>query len=197
MRSAIASASCWLAGRISTMKIYLSSRVTCGNKSCRSRTAGSAWCHGGRAAMVSRSPFAEVQRLHRLALATMLLTPDRLAIRGQFTQRIFEAVLAGCVPLAPADLRAAGQVVPPELIIASHDRYPPRPCSESRSLAAGAAARPPSAIALQTQSAPRSRIWTLSTTTTSGTRWRQTSLLRSSPPTTCTCRLVAWTSTRQ
>ncbi len=69
-----------------------------------------------RIQFIGRVPFAEVQRLHRRALATMLLTPDRLAIRGQFTQRIFEAVLAGCVPLAPADLRAVEQVVPPELI---------------------------------------------------------------------------------
>lgn len=68
-----------------------------------------------------RVPFAEVERLHRRAIATMLLTPDRLAIRGQFTQRIFEAVLAGCVPVAPAYLRAVDQVVPPELIARDAD----------------------------------------------------------------------------
>jgi hypothetical protein len=66
---------------------------------------------------IGRVPFAEVERLHRRALATMLLAPDRLAARGQFTQRIFEAVLAGCVPIAPAYLRAADRVVPPELIV--------------------------------------------------------------------------------
>src|SRR5262249_23147711 len=44
---------------------------------------------------------------------------DRLALRGQFTQRIFEATLAGCLPIAPASLRSVDQVVPPELI--AHD----------------------------------------------------------------------------
>ncbi|MBV9448243.1 MAG: hypothetical protein JO345_20350 [Streptosporangiaceae bacterium] len=63
-----------------------------------------------------RVPFAEVEQLHRRALATMLLAPDRLAVRGQFTQRIFEAALAGCVPITSAYLRAVEQVVPPELI---------------------------------------------------------------------------------
>lgn len=74
------------------------------------------WIH-----FTGRVPFAEVERLHRRALATMLLTPDRLATRGQFTQRIFEAALAGCVPLAPADLRAVDQVVPHELIARDAD----------------------------------------------------------------------------
>lgn len=69
-----------------------------------------------------RVPFTEVEGLHRRALATMLLAPDRLAIRGQFTQRIFEAALAGCVPLAPAYLRAVDQVVPPELIARDADQ---------------------------------------------------------------------------
>ncbi len=69
-----------------------------------------------------RVPFGEVERLHRRSLATLLLTPDRLAVRGQFTQRIFEAVLAGCVPLAPASLRSARRVLPPELIIEDADQ---------------------------------------------------------------------------
>jgi hypothetical protein len=64
-----------------------------------------------------RAPFGEVERLHRRSLATMLLVPDRLAVRGQFTQRIFESVLAGCVPIAPGYLRAVDEVVPPELIV--------------------------------------------------------------------------------
>jgi hypothetical protein len=35
------------------------------------------------------------------------------------TQRIFEAVLAGCLPLAPADIRFAGRFVPKELVVRS------------------------------------------------------------------------------
>lgn len=71
---------------------------------------------------IGRVPFTKVEGLHRRALATMLLTPDRLAIRGQFTQRIFEAVLAGCVPITPAYLRAVERVVPPELIARDADQ---------------------------------------------------------------------------
>jgi hypothetical protein len=69
-----------------------------------------------------RVPFEEVERLHRRSLATLLLAPDRLAVRGQFTQRIFEAVLAGCVPLAPAALRSVRRVVPPKLIVEDADQ---------------------------------------------------------------------------
>jgi len=34
------------------------------------------------------------------------------------TQRIFEAVLEGCLPLTPASIRNAGQFVPAELVVA-------------------------------------------------------------------------------
>jgi len=65
-----------------------------------------------------RIPFTDVQPLYRRAVATMLLAPDRLAACGQFTQRLPEAVLAGCLPIAPAYLRSADRVVPEELIVA-------------------------------------------------------------------------------
>jgi hypothetical protein len=84
-------------------------------------TATSRWPHVN---FTGRVPYPDVERLHRRALATMLLAPDRLAARGQFTQRIFEAVLAGCLPIAPCYLRAAHRVVPRELIAedAAHAR---------------------------------------------------------------------------
>ncbi|MGW3774431.1 hypothetical protein [Actinomadura verrucosospora] len=63
-----------------------------------------------------RIPFPDVQPLYRRSVATMLLAPDRLAACGQFTQRLPEAVLAGCLPLAPAYLRSADRVVPEQLI---------------------------------------------------------------------------------
>ncbi|MEV7020885.1 hypothetical protein [Kitasatospora sp. NPDC093558] len=64
-----------------------------------------------------RIPFDEVTPLYRSTLATVLLAPDRYARSGQFTQRLFEAVLAGCLPLAPRTLRGAEAVVPRELIV--------------------------------------------------------------------------------
>ncbi|MGW9196983.1 hypothetical protein [Micromonospora chersina] len=51
------------------------------------------------------------------ALATVLLVPARYAEAGQMTQRIFEAVLAGCVPLLPRDVRGADALVPSSLIV--------------------------------------------------------------------------------
>jgi len=64
-----------------------------------------------------RLPFTEVRRLHARALATVLLLPHRYAATGQFTQRTFEAVLAGCLPLTPVTIRSAPAVVPPELLV--------------------------------------------------------------------------------
>lgn len=66
-----------------------------------------------------RIPFTEVQPLYRRSLTTILLAPDRLARRGQFTQRIFEAVLGGCLPITPDYLRSVKRVVPAELIVSN------------------------------------------------------------------------------
>ncbi|WP_158702012.1 hypothetical protein [Kitasatospora sp. MMS16-BH015] len=64
-----------------------------------------------------RKPFPEIARLHGRALATVLLLPDRYAAVGQLTQRLFEAVLAGCLPLAPDTIRDVHRFVPPQLIV--------------------------------------------------------------------------------
>jgi hypothetical protein len=80
------------------------------------------WPHTERWPQVSftgRIPFAEVRSLHERALATVLLAPDRYAVTGQFTQRTFEAVLAGCLPIIPATTRAAATIAPAELLV--HD----------------------------------------------------------------------------
>ncbi|MFD7415099.1 glycosyltransferase family protein [Kitasatospora purpeofusca] len=66
-----------------------------------------------------RIPFDEVAPLYAASVATVLLAPERYARSGQFTQRIFESVLAGCLPLAPATLRGAEAVVPRELVVTS------------------------------------------------------------------------------
>jgi hypothetical protein len=62
-----------------------------------------------------RCSFPEVQELYETALATVLLLPDRYARAGQMTQRMFEAVLAGCLPLTPAALPFASAFTPPTL----------------------------------------------------------------------------------
>ncbi|MDR7303874.1 glycosyltransferase family protein [Haloactinomyces albus] len=68
-----------------------------------------------------RVPFAEVEELYRDAVATVLLLPDRYAASGQMTQRLFEAVLAGCLPLAPTTIRGIEHYVPARLHISSGD----------------------------------------------------------------------------
>ena len=53
--------------------------------------------------------------LYESSLATILLLPERYARAGQMTQRIFEAVLAGCLPLTPAALPFAAEFTPKAL----------------------------------------------------------------------------------
>jgi hypothetical protein len=62
-----------------------------------------------------RVPFDAVDSLYRQAVTTVLLLPDRYARVGQMTQRLFEAVLAGCLPLTPSTIRDASAFTPPEL----------------------------------------------------------------------------------
>jgi hypothetical protein len=82
------------------------------------------WPHTERWAHVTftgRVPFTAVEPLHRRALATVLLLPDRYARIGQVTQRLFEAVLAGCLPLTPATLRSAHRFAPAPLRVLDGD----------------------------------------------------------------------------
>ncbi|NYI05547.1 glycosyltransferase family protein [Allostreptomyces psammosilenae] len=64
---------------------------------------------------LGRIPFPDVDDLYRRSLATVLLLPDRYAAVGQMTQRIFEAVLAGCLPLTPTAIRHAHRFTPRRL----------------------------------------------------------------------------------
>ncbi|MCX4578864.1 hypothetical protein OHB41_37910 [Streptomyces sp. NBC_01571] len=68
---------------------------------------------------LGRIPFQDAHGLYGRSLATVLMLPERYAAVGQMTQRIFEAVLAGCLPLAPADIRHVEEFVPAELIVTS------------------------------------------------------------------------------
>ncbi len=66
---------------------------------------------------IGRVGFPSGQALHRRAVATVLLLPDRYAQIGHMTQRLFEAVLAGCLPLTPISIRDAARFTPTELHI--------------------------------------------------------------------------------
>lgn len=77
-----------------------------------------AWPH---VRFIGRRPFGDVERLHRQALTTILLAPGRYARSGQITQRLFEAVLAGCLPLGPSDTHRIGDVLPSELLVDDGD----------------------------------------------------------------------------
>ncbi|MGI5450500.1 glycosyltransferase family protein [Streptomyces sp. CA-243310] len=68
---------------------------------------------------VGRIPFEAAAGVYGRSLATVLMLPERYAAVGQMTQRIFEAVLAGCLPLVPANIRFADRFVPKELVVRS------------------------------------------------------------------------------
>ncbi|MGP4114997.1 glycosyltransferase family protein [Streptomyces sp. 4N509B] len=74
------------------------------------------WPH---VSFLGRLGFPRAMELYGAALATLLLLPQRYAEAGQMTQRIFEAVLAGCVPLCPAEVRHAERFVPSSLVVGS------------------------------------------------------------------------------
>ncbi|MFI9721998.1 hypothetical protein ACIHFE_20435 [Streptomyces sp. NPDC052396] len=75
-------------------------------------TDTAAWPHVN---FVGRVGFLTGQQLHHEALATVLLMPERYATTGAVSQRLAEAVLAGCLPIGPADIRAINRFVPPDL----------------------------------------------------------------------------------
>jgi len=78
------------------------------------RVAGK-WPHTGRWPQVSftgRVPFGDVEEIHRGALATVLLLPQRYAAVGHMSSRWFEALLAGCLPITPAGITHAEQFTP-------------------------------------------------------------------------------------
>ncbi|GII60609.1 hypothetical protein Skr01_06940 [Sphaerisporangium krabiense] len=62
-----------------------------------------------------RAAFTEVNGIYGQSVATVLLMPDRYSATGAISQRLPEAVLAGCLPLTPATLVNAGQITPPVL----------------------------------------------------------------------------------
>lgn len=64
---------------------------------------------------VGRVRFPEVDGIHRRALSTVLLLPERYWRVGHMTSRWWEALLAGCIPLVPVELRGADAYVPREL----------------------------------------------------------------------------------
>jgi len=60
-----------------------------------------------------RIGLSRVVELYQQSVATVLLAPDRYMKTGQFTQRIFESVIGGCIPLVPADYRGSDILLPP------------------------------------------------------------------------------------
>ncbi|GGL06861.1 hypothetical protein [Mangrovihabitans endophyticus] len=68
-----------------------------------------------------RCGFTQVETLHRHALATVLLLPDRYAHAGHMTSRWFEALLAGCLPLTPAEIRFADAYAPRNLQVTTSE----------------------------------------------------------------------------
>ncbi|QSB12973.1 hypothetical protein JQS43_15035 [Natronosporangium hydrolyticum] len=68
-----------------------------------------------------RAPFSEVESIHHGAVATVLLLPERYAAVGHMSSRWFEALLAGCLPITPADIAHAERFTPPALHVRDSD----------------------------------------------------------------------------
>ncbi|GAA0695110.1 hypothetical protein GCM10010193_57290 [Kitasatospora atroaurantiaca] len=77
-----------------------------------------AWPH---VHFAGRKGFPESQRVHRQALTTVLLAPERYARTGAISQRLFEAVLAGCLPFGPTEIRSIDRFVPSALLVSTSD----------------------------------------------------------------------------
>lgn len=82
-------------------------------------TSTASWPH---VAFTGRCPFTEVRSIYEAALCTVLLLPGRYARAGQMTQRLAEAVLAGCLPITPAGVSCAGAFTPAALHAADGDQ---------------------------------------------------------------------------
>jgi len=75
-------------------------------------TRTEAWPHIN---FTGRCAFGDVARIHAGALATVLLLPERYAEVGHMTSRLPEALLAGCLPIVPADIAHVLMFAPPVL----------------------------------------------------------------------------------
>ncbi len=62
-----------------------------------------------------RIAFPQVDDEYQHSLATALLLPARYQQAGQMTQRVFEAVLAGCLPITPTSGGSSAWFTPPYL----------------------------------------------------------------------------------
>ena len=72
-----------------------------------------------RITFTGRCRFDDVRVIHEDALATVLLLPERYARTGHVTSRWFEALLAGCLPLIPAEIHGAGHFGPHALLVSN------------------------------------------------------------------------------
>lgn len=74
------------------------------------------WPHTSRWPWVNftgRVPFGQVEAIHQSAVATVLLLPDRYMAVGHMSSRLYESLLAGCLPLTPAEIAHADTFTPP------------------------------------------------------------------------------------
>lgn len=71
-----------------------------------------------------RIPYSQVKSEYGKAITTFLLAPPRYKKSGQFTQRIYEALCEGCLPLAARDYVGVARILEPSLIIESSQHIP-------------------------------------------------------------------------
>lgn len=64
-----------------------------------------------------RIGFDQIYNIYKKSFLTVLIAPQRYYDRGQFTQRLFEAISELCIPLTPSKYKGANQVIIDELLV--------------------------------------------------------------------------------
>lgn len=66
-----------------------------------------------------RIGFEQLNNIYSESLCTVLIAPKRYYIKGQITQRLFEATLSNCLPLIPRDYCGINEFIVEELIVSN------------------------------------------------------------------------------
>lgn len=61
--------------------------------------------------------FSEVSKIYQRYFSTVLIAPERYYKTGQFTQRLFESIGNGCIPLCPSYYSSSRNVVIPKFVV--------------------------------------------------------------------------------
>lgn len=68
-----------------------------------------------------RIHYSRIHDIYSQALTTVLIAPQRYYSSGQYTQRLFESLWGGCIPLTPDCYHGVSDLIIPEFVVQSGD----------------------------------------------------------------------------